>query len=59
MAEKFKFTRPDGSVVTTDSPEAAIQMRYAHGYTEAPRSTKVDAATDDAKAAEAKAAKKS
>ncbi len=50
MAEKFKLDLPDGRRVTTDSAAAAIRLKFGSGATEAPRSTKVDKAVDEAKA---------
>lgn len=51
MADRFSFDTPHGKV-TTNSPAAAIRMRYAEGYTEARRSEKVDQAAEKAKTAD-------
>ncbi len=50
MADRFRFILPGGRLVTTNDPATAISLRYGSGATEAPRSEKVDAAVEEAKA---------
>jgi len=54
MAERFKLEMPDGRKVATDSPAAAIRLKYGAGAKEARRSEKVDDAVETAKTEKSK-----